>query len=135
MFNNEHERIQFTIEKEVGGCLLSLDTVIMRTGNGPNFKLQNTENKDDYKYLCEYRGKKQNKNKQVKSSFFLRAYKICSPEFLEDKLHYPGQTFVMLKYPSRMMLKSRNKAEAVTSRQQNDSNRKSLKVPIVPDSR
>ena len=82
--NQVEGTIQFTSETEVDNQLPFLDVSIQRTQSGPKFKVyRKATNRNDFIHYLSARSEK------VKSGiiigFFLRAYRICSPEYLEEE--------------------------------------------------
>ena len=48
--------------------------------------------------------------------FFLRAYRICSPEFLQDELEYITKTFMKLGFPEALIVTLQTKALKIKDR-------------------
>lgn len=107
--------------------------MIDRTDDGPKYRVYRKQtNKDDYiHYLSAHSDK-------IKSGiiigFFLRAYRICSPEYLEDELKYIITTFSKLRYPKGVILKSRRKAQKIRNRQTNENEMENRNILVVPNS-
>ena len=100
------------------GTIPFLDTVIRKIGEGVKFSVyRKPTNKDDFiHYLSAH-------NDRTKSGvvigFFLRAYRICSKEFLDDEIRYVINSFKMLRYPEGFLIKMKNKALYIIRRKQN----------------
>ena len=82
--NSVDAKIQFTLEKEKDGSNAFLDTVIIR-GARPKFKVyRKPTNKESYVHFYSRH------NDRVKSGivlgFFLRAFRICSSDFIDDEI-------------------------------------------------
>ena len=121
MLNNVHSDIHFTVEEEREGILPFLDTVIRKTGEGVKFSVyRKPTNKDDFiHYLSAH-------NDRVKSGvvigFFLRAYRICSEDSIDDEIRYIINSFKMLKYPEGLILKLKHKAQDIIKKKENAGN-------------
>ena len=113
--NSVHEKIQFTVEEEEDQKLPFLDTLIHRGDEDLRFSVyRKPTNKDDY---IHYYSAHSNKTKSgVVIGFFLRALRICSPEFLESEVTYVIDSFMKHKYPKGLLLNLRKKAENILSR-------------------
>ena len=94
--NSVHEKIQFTVEEEEDQKLPFLDTLIHRGDEDLRFSVyRKPTNKDDY---IHYYSAHSNKTKSgVVIGFFLRALRICSPEFLESEVTYVIDSFMKHK--------------------------------------
>ena len=131
--NDVEPKIQFTIETEEDKCLPFLDTLIMRTDNGLKFKVYRKDtNKEDYiHYYSAHNGR-------VKSGviigFYLRAYRICSDEFLKEELAHIQDIFRQLKYPKAMIVRCKQKARKIRSGRPRRDKKKD-KIIVVPDSK
>ena len=126
-------KIQFTIEKEDSMSLPFLDTLIIRTAEGLKFKVYRKEtNKEDYIHFYSAH------NNRVKSGiiigFFLRAYRVCSEEYLDSEIEHIQNTFRNLKYPKVMVLRCKIKAKKIRSNKQKTDKKKS-RVIVVPESK
>ena len=60
--------------------------------------------------------------------FFLRAYRVCSPEFLQQEMQHIFETFEQLKYPKGLLMNLKKKAQKIrdraTERRKNRDTRK-----------
>jgi len=131
--NDVDPKIQFTIEKEDNMSLPFLDTLIMRTEEGLKFKVyRKRTNKEDYIHFHSAH------SSRVKSGvvigFYLRAYRICSEEYLNDELSHIHEIFRQLKYPKAMIVKCRIKAKRIRSNRPKQD-KKYQKVIVVPHSK
>ncbi|XP_069992330.1 uncharacterized protein [Penaeus vannamei] len=92
--NALHPSIQFTTE-EKNEQILFLDFVIYRRPDGPIFSVyRKPTNKDDFIHYFSAHSKRTKEG--VVIGFFLRAFRICIPEFLEEEMH----TSATLSYTS-----------------------------------
>ena len=51
--------------------------------------------------------------------FFLRAFRICSPEYLSDEINHIVSKFTQLKYPRGLLIQLKKKAQDIWSRPPN----------------
>ena len=65
--------------------------------------------------------------------FYLRALRICSPQFLEAEVQYIIQAFQHLRYPKGLLLRLRRRAEAIRSRPRVDTVDKPTRI-VLPQS-
>lgn len=106
--------IQFTIEHEVEEKLPFLDTLLIRDGNDLKFKVyRKPTNKDDLINFYSHHNIKIKRG--VLIGFFLRALRICSPEYLEEECSHIANTFHKLKFPSHFIKKCKKKAIQIYS--------------------
>ena len=115
MLNEVNDYIQFTVEEEVDKKLPFLDVLIHRTESEARFSVYRKQtNKDDYIHYMS------NHDPRTKSGvvigFFLRAYRVCSEEFLENECLHIVEAFERLGYPVGMIQKLRRKAETISRR-------------------
>ncbi|XP_076041888.1 uncharacterized protein LOC143025766 [Oratosquilla oratoria] len=110
--NQVHPKIQLTVEHEVNGSLPFLDTVIIRENNSVKFKVyRKPTHKDDYIHYFSAHDKKTKTG--VVMGFYLRALKICNPEFLSDELQHITKTFVKLSFPAGLLSATLKKPIAI----------------------
>lgn len=108
------------MEEETSNKLPFLDTVIWRGDEGVKFSVyRKPTNKDDFiHYLSAH-------NDRTKSGvvigFFLRAYRICSKEFIDEEIKYIISTFRKLCYPEGYILKLKSKAIKIIHRKREES--------------
>ena len=113
--NSVDPKIQFTLEKEINGKLPFLDTVIMRSGGEVKFKVyRKPTNKEDYVHF--FSGHSERVKNGIVIGFFLRAFRICSEEFLQDDSSHIFHTFQKLHYPQGYLVRMKKKAEEIRSR-------------------
>lgn len=130
--NEVEKRIQFTLETETERTLSFLDILIMRREDAVKFKVfRKKTNREDYIHYFSAH------NERVKSGviigFFLRAYRICSSEYLEDEVKHIFESFMRLKYPKAFIIKCMQKAKKIrrtpTSQQPKKDQRRIIVVP------
>ena len=113
--NAVNRKIQFTVEREVNQELAFLDTLIHRRPEGPRFSVyRKPTNKDDF--IHYFSGHSHRTKTGTVIGFFLRAYRICSEEFLEDELQYVINAFKKLAYPEGLLQVLREKARGILHR-------------------
>ena len=134
--NEVDPKIQFTIEKENNMSLPFLDTVIIRGQEELKFKVYRKDtNKEDYIHFYSAHSSK------VKSGiiigFYLRAYRICSDEYLNEELEHIQSVFTELRYPKVMLTRCKQKAKKIRegSQKRDKKDKKGYKVIVVPDSK
>ena len=95
--------IDFTIERENNGELPFLDVMLTRNpGSGLSFKIfRKNTHVDSYVHWFSRHSIKQKRG--ILSGFFNRAYKICSPQFLDQEIDYIRRIFVDLAYPPSLI--------------------------------
>ena len=131
--NEVDPKIQFTMENEHDMSISFLDTLIMRTENGLRFKVYRKEtNKEDYIHF--YSAHSDRIKSGVVIGFYLRAYRICSEEHLEEELHHIQRIFRSLKYPEAFLARCKQKAKKIRCNRPN-KDKKNRKVIVVPYSR
>ena len=113
--NAVHPNIQFTIEEEQDERLPFLDTIVTRQDTGPVFSVyRKPTNKDDFVHFYSQHSRRTKED--IVTGFFLRAYRICSPESLDDELQYITQSFTRLHYPPGLLLRMKSRAAAIITR-------------------
>ena len=129
--NNVNNKIQLTVENESNGSLPFLDTVIIRTENSVKFKVyRKPTNKDDF---IHYHSAHDEKTKSgVIIGFYLRAFRICSPEYVDEEIKYITYTFEKLGYPKGVLAASLKKAENIRRRKKTEES--NVRYLVVPNS-
>ena len=113
--NTVDSKIQFTLEKEINGKLPFLDTMIMRNGHTAKFKVyRKPSNKEDYVHF--FSGHSERVKNGIVIGFFLRAFRICSEDFLQEEINHIFQTFQRLHYPKGYLIRMKKKAEEIRSK-------------------
>ena len=132
MLNNVNSNIQFTVEKEENNKLPFLDTIIHKTHEGIKFSVyRKPTNKDDFIHYLSGHDKKVKTG--VVIGFFLRALRVCSPEYLEEEFTYIKNAFQKLKYPISLLNSLLNKSKNIYNRireEQEPKNSNYLSVPM-----
>ena len=128
--NAVEETIQFTLEKEEDNKLAFLDTMIHRSNHGVSFSVyRKPTNKDDFVHF--FSGHSQRVKTGTAIGFYLRAFRICSPEHLGNELKYIMKSFMRLGYPESLMLKLEEKARLIRDRSMSEKPEKTRMV-ILP---
>ena len=100
--NSVDTRIKFNLEKENRGAIAFLDTKITREDR-VRFKVyRKPTNKECYVHF--YSGHRDSVKQGIIIGFFLRAYRTCSEEFLDDEIQHIISSFTKLKYPKGLLL-------------------------------
>ena len=108
--NTVDANIQFTLEKEAGGGLPFLDTFIGREGQNLKYRVYRKPScKEDY--IHYYSGHNERYKRGVVIGFFLRAYRVCSPEYLQEEIEHIFKRFQQLKYPKGLLMTLKKKAQ------------------------
>ena len=106
--NSVDTKIQFTLEKESQGMIAFLDTQIIR-GDQVKFKVhRKPTNKESYVHF--YSGHSDRVKRGIVIGFFLRAYRICSKEYLDEEIQHIISSFSKLKYPKGLLFDLKQKA-------------------------
>ena len=114
--NNIHPTIKFTFEEEKQNETLPfLDTKIHRYNDTLKFSVyRKSTNKNDFVHF--FSGHEERIKSGVVIGFFLRAFRICDAEFLDDEISYIENTFRELKYPYSFIIRSKKKAQIISTR-------------------
>jgi hypothetical protein len=103
--NSYVDSIKFTCEEERGGQLAFLDVLILRDNlNGFKTKVYRKPTHVD-NYLHAFSDAEMTVKIGVIAGMFLRAYRICSPEFLDEEIKYIREVFNKLGYSEFMINK------------------------------
>ena len=120
--NTVDANIQFTLEKEAGGGLPFLDTFIGREGQNLKYRVYRKPScKEDY--IHYYSGHNERYKRGVVIGFFLRAYRVCSPEYLQEEIEHIFKRFQQLKYPKGLLMTLKKKAQKIRERATDDTTR------------
>ena len=113
--NGVEPAIQLTCEEEKDGTLPFLDVVIRRFEHNLKFSVyRKPTNKDDFVHFFSSHSMRTKTG--IVIGFFLRAYRICSPEFLQTELDYIRKAFKKLKFPEALLITLQKKAHRIKSR-------------------
>ena len=107
--NNLVPSIKFKLELEVNGQLPFLDTLVMKSSTGFKFKIYRKPTHVDA-YIHYFSNHHESIKKSVFSGMFLRALRICDPEYLNDEIHHINLIAERLCYPEEFINKSWMKA-------------------------
>ena len=129
--NDVHPKIQFTCEQEQDGKLPFLDTLIWNRESRLMFSVyRKPTNKNDFIHF--YSSHSQRTKTGVVLGFYLRAFRICSKEYLQNELEYIRTTFTKLSYPLGLLLQLEKKAIKIRSRSSNSNATKRKEYISVP---
>ena len=106
--NSVDTKIQFTLEKENRGAIAFLDTEIIREDRVKFKVYRKPTNKECYVHF--YSGHSDRVKRGIVIGFFLRAYRICSEEYLDDEIQHIISSFTKLKYPKGLLLDLKRRA-------------------------
>ena len=132
--NEVDSKIQFTLETETNGTLPFLDVLIMNHEDGVKYRVYRKKtNREDYiHYFSSH-------SERVKSGvvigFFLRAYRICSDEYVANEIEHIFEAFMRLKYPKAFLVRCLRKARKIRQSPTSTRDRSKYKIIIAPSSR
>ena len=107
--NEVHENVKFTIELEEERKLAFLDTCIIRTNTCFKFKVhRKPTNREDYVHF--YSAHSERVKSGIVIGFFLRAFRVCDKEYLNDEIEHIYEAFERLKYPKGFLIKQKESA-------------------------
>lgn len=110
--NSVEDSIQFTLENEENDSLPYLDTLIIKDGSCFKFKVyRKPTNKGDLLHFFSHHDHRTKRG--VLIGFFLRALRICSPEFVEEECHHITTMFQRLRFPQHIINSCREKATKI----------------------
>ena len=97
--NSLHSCINFKYEKEENNCLPFLDTLVIKNINNPKpiFKVYRKPTHSN-SYIHSFSHHSNSTKIGTMTNIFLRAYQICSPEFLDDEIDYIMKVFKSLAF-------------------------------------
>ena len=127
-------KTQLTIEHEKFAAIPFLDTEIVRTGNQVKFKVyRKPTNREDYVHFFSVHTDKVKRG--IVIGFFLRAFRVCSEEYLEEEIQHIILSFMKLKYPKGFLLNLKKKAINIRNRSKRTKTRKKdVKYMSIPNS-
>ena len=118
--NNIDNNIQFTCENENNGTLPFLDVLIHNTGPNLTFDVyRKSTNKNDLINFYSHHNLKIKRGLII--GFFIRAIRICSPNFLDNEIAFITQTFRKLGYPEQIINNTKKKAFKILRKTPNAS--------------
>ena len=112
--------IKFTVENEVDGKIPFLDTVIHRSGHGFKFSIYRKPT-NNLAYVHYFSGHTLNVKQSVFQSMFLRALRVCSPEFFDEEIAIIRSIGEKLCYPEYVIEKCYNFAKKTFYNQESRS--------------
>ena len=101
--------IKFTVEWESEGSLPFLDTEVFRHTANFKFKVFRKPTHSGM-FLHFYSWQPAHIKRGVLISMFLRAYRLCDPEFLNGEINYIKRSFKKLTYPDNFINKALSQA-------------------------
>ena len=107
--NNMVPSIKFKVEWEKDDFLPFLDVKVMKKDYSQSFSVYRKPTHCDL-YIHYFSYHNSSTKHSVISSMFLRAFRICSPQHLDNEVSYIWKTFLSLKYPDWFIKKSYFKA-------------------------
>ena len=111
--NSLSNSINFTSETENNNSLPFLDVVVMRDGSGqPKFKIYRKPTHSNM-YIHAFSGHSDSVKLGAINSIFLRAYRLCSPDCLEEEIEFIFHTFIKLGYNKSFIQKAHYKARNI----------------------
>ena len=132
--NEVEDKIQFTLENEEHGTLPFLDVAIIRSENTVKYRVyrKKTSQEDFIHYLSAH-------SDRIKSGvvigFFLRAFRICSEQYLDAEVGHIFEAFTRLMYPKAFLLRCLRKAKKIKSKAKQTSlarDRSAQKLIVIP---
>lgn len=109
LLNNLAPSIKFTIEYEDDCKLPFLDCMIHRLGKTFKFSVYRKPT-NVCSYIHYYSAHHDKVKQSVFCSMYLRALRVCSPEFIDEEFECISNIGLMLKYPKHVLDKSLNMA-------------------------
>ena len=127
--NSVNPKIQFTLEREKDQKLAFLDTLVHRDNHGARFSVyRKPTNKDDFIHFFS------SHTHRVKTGtvigFYLRAYRICSDEFLDSEIEFVTTAFKRLAYPESLLIRSKEVAKTIISKSRHQKEDKLRRVTL-----
>ena len=107
--NNLHPTIKFKCEWENEGKLPFLDMTVHKTDNEVSFSIYRKPT-NSCSYIHYFSAHSNKVKLAVASSMFLRAYRLCSPSFIDEEISNIVNIFKELKYPVSFISKAHTKA-------------------------
>ena len=107
--NKKEPSIKFTYEVEENGTLPFLDILLHNKGDHLLYSVfRKKTHKNDLIHFYSHHHNKIKSGLVIGS--YLRAFRICSPQFLQDELTYIHNTYKSLQYPHYFIQRAKNKA-------------------------
>ena len=126
--NKIEPTINFTSEIEKNNSLPFLDILLHKANSKLQFSVyRKPTNKDD---LINFHSHHHIKIKTgIIIGFYLRAFRICSPGYLQNELHQIENTFTSLHYPSHIIHHARRKAHIIYKKSTTTKNTQDINNP------
>lgn len=124
--------IKFTIENPVSSSLPFLDVLVRIGQDGrPSFSVYRKKTNTNC-YVHWYSRHSKNTKNGIMKGQFLRAFEICSPDYLDDEINFIKKTFQNLQYPSNCINKTlrTTKTKFYGQKMKNVSNKLYLSAPV-----
>ena len=131
--NSVDPKIQFTIEKEHQRTLAFLDTEIVRNAEVKFKVYRKPTNKECYVHY--YSGHSDRVKRGVVLGFFLRAFRICSDEYLQEEIEHIMTSFTKLKYPRGFLINMKKKALDIRKRSAKSNKKEQIRCVTIPYSK
>ena len=108
--NNFEPSINFTHEKESNNTIPFQDILIIKSHNNSTFKVYcKPTNKNNYVHFYSHHHNK------IKTcliiGFYLKALRICSPQYLDEEFEYIEPSLKSPKYPKFFILNARKDSQ------------------------
>ena len=108
--NSLYPTLAFTCEWESDSCIPFLDVLIIRSSTCLKFRVFRKPSHSN-SYLHFFSFHPVSLKVSVAQGLFLRALRVCSPEFLSEELDFIHSSLSGLAYPSHILRKSLSKAK------------------------
>ena len=107
---------------------------MIRNGKKVKFRVyRKPTNRENYVHF--FSGHSDRVKRGIVIGFFLRAFRICSDEFLQDEIKHIYTSFTKLKYPKGLLIYLKNKAIKIRAKTSESTKRKSnVKYVSIPNS-
>ena len=109
--NSLYPSLKFSFEWESNRCIPFLDVLIIRSLNSLKFKVfRKATHSNSYLHYLSFHS--QSIKLSVAQNLFLRAFRICSSDFLSDEINYIFSSLSKLAYPDFILKKALYKAKS-----------------------
>jgi predicted GIY-YIG superfamily endonuclease len=134
--NSFHPDIQFTMELEVNKKLPFLDLLIDISNHRPSFKIYRKPTHID-SYIHWFSSHNFNTKRGIIIGQFLRALRLCSPQYVDEELLYISEVFKKLAYPENIIysaLRTAKKRFYIPHENENEDlkNKNIILIPSLP---
>ena len=131
--NSLYPSLKFSFEWESNLCIPFLDVLIIRSLDTLKFKVfRKSTHSNNYLHYLSFHS--QSIKISVAQNLFLRAFRICSSDFLNEEINYIFSSFSKLAYPDFILKKALRKARCSFFRPTTRPKFKgsTVSVPYVP---